>query len=111
MVNIKLAEGISETLDILNHMDRSYVDKIPIKFREFLEKNKSKIYKPNLDHSKTINEMNLKNKTKDILTIIYMKFWCTPEEKKNYFNILAENQIRKEKEARIKYNPDNLFKK
>ena len=51
------------------------------------------------------------NKTKDILTIIYMKFWCTPEEKKNYFNILAENQIRKEKEARIKYNPDNLFKK
>lgn len=43
-------------------MDKSYKDKIPKKLKDFLEKNKSDSYIPNLDHSKTIKEMNLKEK-------------------------------------------------
>ncbi len=111
MVSVRLAEGISETLDILNHMNKVYMEKIPLKFIEFLEKNKSKTYIPNIDHSKKLNELNLKKKTRDILFIIYTKYWCGPEEKKIYYSALKENQIRKEREARIKYNPENIFKK
>ena len=40
MISSSLAEGISETLDILNHIDKSYVEKIPLKFIKFLEENK-----------------------------------------------------------------------
>ncbi len=111
MISSSLAEGISETLDILNHIDKSYVEKIPLKFIKFLEENKSKTYFPDMDHSKKLNELNLKKKTKDILLIIYMKYWCREEEKGNYYTALKRNQIKKEKEARIKYNPDNIFKK
>ena len=32
MVSIELSEGISEALDILNHIDKAYTDKIPEKF-------------------------------------------------------------------------------
>ena len=72
MSSLEFSEGITETLDILKHMDKSYTDKIPKKFKDFLEKNKSDSYTPHLDHSKKIKEMNLKEKTKDILaTNIY----------------------------------------
>ena len=40
MNSLEFREGITETLDILNHMDKSYTDKIPKKFKDFLEKNK-----------------------------------------------------------------------
>ena len=36
MVSVEFSDGISETLDILNHMEKTYIDKIPRKFLEFL---------------------------------------------------------------------------
>ena len=111
MVSLEFSEGISETLDILNHMDRMYIDKIPRKFIEFLEKNKSANYISNLDHSKKLNEMNLKEKTKDILATIYMNYWCTPQQKAEYSELLKENERKYQERLREKYNPDNIFKK
>lgn len=110
MVSSEFSEGISETLDILNHMENIYIEKIPEKFRDFLEKNKSADYISSLDHSKKINEMNLKEKTKDILAIIYMNYWCTPEQKENYQKVLNENELKYQEELKEKYNPDNVFK-
>ena len=86
MISVELREGISETLDILNHMDRIYVDKIPENFKKFLERNKSKTYIPKLDHSQKLNEMNLKEDTKDILATIYIHYWANLKEKAEYTN-------------------------
>ena len=110
MVNSELSEGISETLEILKYMGKSYTDKIPKKFKDFFEKNKSTNYIPNFNHSQKINEMNLKRKTKDILAIIYMNYWCTPQEKTNYVKILNENEKKYRNKMLEKYNPDNIFK-
>lgn len=110
MVSIELSEGITETLDVLNHMEKTYTEKIPKKFKEFLEKNKSESYIPNLDHSRKINEMDLKEKTKDILAIIYMNYWCTSEQKLNYTNLLKKNEEKYQERLREKYNPNDLFK-
>ena len=111
MVSSEISEGISETLDILKHMEKSYTDKIPKNFMNFLEKNKSTNYVPNLNHSQKINEMNLKEKTKDILAIIYMNFWCTSQEKADYVKTLDENEKKHQSEMLKKYNPDDIFKK
>lgn len=110
MVNVEFSEGISETLDILNHLDKVYTDKIPEKFKDFLDKNKSSSYIPKLDHSKKIDDMILKESTKDILTTIYIKYWATSEEKANYNKLLAENEKKYQEELRKKYNTDDLFK-
>ena len=59
MISASLAEGISETLEILNHIDEAYVEKIPLKFIEFLEENKSRTYFPDMDHSKKLNELKI----------------------------------------------------
>lgn len=109
MVSTEFSEGISEVLDIFNHMDKTYTDRIPKKFKEFLEKNKSHSYVPNLDHSKKINEMNLKGKTKNILAAIYMNYWCSDEKKSNYAKVLKNNEEKYQEQLRKKYNPDNLF--
>lgn len=110
MSSLEFSEGITETLDILNHMDKSYTDKIPKKFKDFLEKNKSDSYIPHLDHSKKIKEMNLKEKTKDILATIYMNYWCDAEQKENYIKTLKQNEEKYQKELKEKYSPDNIFK-
>lgn len=110
MNKLELSEGITETLDILNHMDKLYIDRIPKKFIDFLEKNKSDSYISNLDHSKKINEMNLKETTRNILATIYINYWCNIEQKGNYMNKLKQNEERYQSELRYKYNPDNIFK-
>lgn len=110
MSSLEFSEGITETLDILKHMDKSYTDKIPKKFKDFLEKNKSDSYIPHLDYSKKIKEMNLKEKTKDILATIYMNYWCDAEQKENYIKTLKQNEEKYQEELKEKYNPDNIFK-
>ncbi len=109
MVSEEFSQGIAETLDILNYMDKIYIEKIPKKFKDFLEKNKSKSYVSHLNHSKKVNEMKLKEKTKDILSILYMMYWCSSEEKTNYSKLLKQNDEKNQKELSEKYNPDNIF--
>jgi len=109
-VNIEFSEGISETLDILNHLEKEYTNKIPEKLINFFEKNKSKNYICNFDHSKKINEMGLKEITKDILTILYIKYWANSKEKAEYTILLKENEKKYQKHLKEKYNPDNIFK-
>ena len=68
-------EAITEVLDILNHMDKKYVEKIPKSFVYFLRKHKSNVYEPQFDHTKKLYDLNLKDETKIILKIILQKYW------------------------------------
>lgn len=110
MLSLEYSEAITEVLDILDHTKKEDIDKIPSKFMDFLKANASKNYKPELDHTKKIKDMQLKRKTKVILAIIYKKFWCNYEQQEKFNKILKENDLKREKEIREKYNPDNLFK-
>lgn len=110
MVSDAYSEAAVEVLDILNHTREEDVNKIPKKFLEFLENNKSKTYISNLDHTKTIKEMNLKPKTEALLGLIYLKYWANDEEKIVFKKRAKEIEIKYQEELREKYNTDNLFK-
>ena len=71
--------------------------------------NKSTTYVSKLNHSNKINEMNLKEGTKNLLATIYLSYWCSPQEKANYAKILNENEKKYQEELRKKYNLDNIF--
>lgn len=111
MVSAEYSEAISEVLDILQNSDESIVKRIPRKLIEFWEKNKSSTYIPNLDHNKTINEMDIKDKTRDIITMIYLEYLCDTDEKKDIKKVLIRNEEIHQEELRNKYNPDSIFKK
>lgn len=109
MLSVEYQESISEVLDILDNTDESMVKKIPNKFMSFLKQNKSSTYIPNLEYDKPINEMNLKSKTKTILSIIYMKYWASEKELNEMKNKQRENEKIYQKALEEKYSYDNLF--
>ena len=110
MVSVEYSEAIVEVLEILQYSDNNIISKIPKQLIEFWQRNKSTTYKPNLDHSKSINEMNLKSKTKSIITMIYLNYLCEDVEKKKINLILKDNEKKYQEELKEKYNTDNLLK-
>ena len=111
MINVEYSEALSEIDDILNHLDVDVLNRIPEKFKTFVKDNKSKKYNPSFDHSKKLNELPMRDKTRAILSVIYMNFLCNEEEKVEYAKKLKDNSLKKEKELRENYNTDNLFKR
>lgn len=110
MVSVEYSEAAVEVLDILKYTRESDVEKIPKKFIKFLEENSSKTYEPNLDHSKPIKEMGLKQKTQDILGVIYLKYWADEQGKEKFRAKIKEKESKYQEELKEKYNTDNLFK-
>ena len=111
MVSVEYSEAIVEVLDILDNSEDSIVEKIPKKLIEFWQKNKSTTYKPNLDHSKSLKDMELKSKTKSLITMIYLNYLCDASEKDKIKLILKKNEEKYRQELKEIYNTDNIFKK
>lgn len=110
MVSVEYSEALVEVLQVLENTNENLVNKIPKKFTEFMKNNASKIYQVELNKNQPLNELPLKEKTKDILAMIYRTYWCTPQKRSDYDKILEENERKYQAELREKYNPGNIFK-
>lgn len=111
MITKEFAEASAEINEILKYLPEEYVEKIPKKLRDFFKEIESKEYKTNIDPYKTLDEQDLKPKTKTLITVLYRNYWCNEEERAELDKILIENDKKYEEELREKYNPDNIFKK
>ncbi len=111
MITKEYAEAYAEIDEILGYLPDEYVNKIPVKLREFYKKAKDKEYVSKIDPYKTLDNQDMKHTTKVLLTIIYREYWCNEEEKAELDKILVKNDQKHEAEIREKYNPDNIFKK
>lgn len=109
MFSNEYGEAAVEVLDILDNTNKADVKKIPTSFIKFLVEIASEDYKVNLDHSKLISEMNLKDKTKEILGVIYINWWCDKKDKENYTKQIKELEIKRQEEIKEKYNPNKIF--
>lgn len=110
MANIEYSEAIVEVLEILKYSDDNILEKVPKKLIKFWERNKSKTYKPNLDHNKSIIEMNLKDKTKSILSMIYLNYLCNDAEVKEISSIINHNEEIYQTELIKNHNSQHLEK-
>ena len=105
-------EAYVEVLEILKHMDKKYVDRIPDELIDFFNKNAAKEYEFSLDKTIPFEEQVLKDDTINILAMINYNYWCEDEEHKRYLlNKYNENELKYQEELKKKYNTDNLFKK
>ena len=111
MVTKELSEAAVEFNCILENSSKTIIEKIPIKFLDFMKDIASKTYEFNYDKSKSLNEQNLKPETRGLIALVYQDYICNDEEKKEYIrkSRLFANQM--EDLKREKYNPDNLLKK
>ena len=110
MVTKEFAEASAEINEILKYMPKEEVEKIPSKLREFFREISSKDYVTNINPNIPLDKQQIKEKTKDIIALIYRNYWCSEEERKELDQKLIENDRKFEEELREKYNPDNIFK-
>ena len=98
MVSTEYSEAMVEVLDILKHTDDELVNKIPKKLIEFFEEHKSKTYKCNLDHSVPVNKMRLQEKTKALISMLYISYLCDKEEKEKIEAEIKNTVVQKEQQ-------------
>ena len=100
----------NELLEIFKYLDKEIKEKIPQKVKISLEKITNKEHNFKIDKTKTLNEQELLPQTKQILSIIYLKYCCSPEEVSKILQENAEAQRIKEMAKYEKYNPNDIFK-
>lgn len=102
-----LQNAYSEICEILNLLEKEYVDKIPEKIKVFFENEKNNEYKCKIDINIPLEKQNLQKETLTILAILYLNYWYENEEEKQelikYFNDI-------DKQNQEKYNMNNIFK-
>lgn len=86
-MKIVYKEAFSEVNYIISKLPEEEMQKIPIKFRNFIKDNSFKHYEINIDFEN--DEYKLKEETLAILSIVYRKFLATDEEK-----IFLENEYK-----------------
>ena len=111
MISQEYSIAFAETIDILNHTDKEDVNKIPKKLLDFLKENMVKDYKPLLDFRKPLREMKLHPKTIGILSLIYKKYWCDNQKRKEFEEKLIQNEEKYQKELLETYDYKNIFEK
>ena len=109
MVTNEFAEASAELIEILNYVPKSEVEKIPLELRSFFEKAAKPGYSVQIDPYKSLNQQVLKEKTKDLITVIYRNYWCTEEERKLLDERLIENDRVYEEKLQMKFDPKLVF--
>ena len=109
MVTNEFADASSELIEILKYLPQNEVEKVPQKLRSFFTKVANKNYVTKIDPNKSMQEQDIKEKTKDLITVLYRNYWCNEDERTSLDKKLIENDKKYEEMLREKYNPDNIF--
>lgn len=105
-------EAYVEVLEVLKHMDKQYVEKVPNKLVEFFKNNADEEYEFYIDMSIPLEAYKFKDITLNILAMLNINYWYENEEyKKKLLNKYYQNELRHQKDLRNKYNTEELFKK
>ena len=114
MVDEVYQNALKEVNDILENTDEKLVNKIPIKFIEFIKTNMNKNDITNINPEIEIDKQKLLGETESILSLIYRTYWATDEEKKEFSEKDLKELLDKEVEKKGKYkgrDVNELFNK
>lgn len=92
---LEYRECYSEVLEVLRHMEKKYVEKIPKKVIMYLYDNCSLDYEFHID--RPLDEVSLRQYSVDLLDAIKKCFWSGRSKRDEYFIQLSE-QIRETEE-------------
>lgn len=109
--NINYIKAYTEVNCLLKYLPQSYIDKLPKKLIELMQKQSNEQYNINIDTNKSLLEQGFSKKTKDLIAVIKYNYWSTDEEKQQLKKIFYDNENRNQKELLEKYNLDDIFRK
>ena len=102
-------KAYKEVLEVFKYMSEEDVKKVPEDMILTFETKQDKNHTFKIDVNKSIEEQNLLEETKDILSNVFRDYWATPEQREK---IIARENFEREKielEKRERYNPDKIF--
>lgn len=76
-------KAYAEVCEILNHMSKTDVEKIPKEILSYYSENADKKYSFKFDETKTFTEQKLSYIAKVVLAMFYRDYWATQEERDN----------------------------
>ena len=99
-------QALSEVYSIINHLDKNLYKRIPNNFIKMIENNRDLKYDVNIDYTKNINEQNLLQETRVILSLIYRDYLCTKEDREKIILKDKKELEQNEQILREKYKID-----
>lgn len=103
------AKAYTELLEILKHISKESLNKIPKEKLDMYNKNKDKNYTYKYDEQLEFEEQNILQLTRILIANLYIEYWAEEDEKNEIKQRDRKELEQIEKEKREKYNPDNLF--
>ena len=86
MLDKNYQRALKEVDEVLKYTDSNLVEKIPNKFINFIHENMDNSQIININPNVNLNKQILLPETENILTLIYLSYWATKEEKEEYYN-------------------------
>ena len=110
MIDDVYRNSFKEVYFILQNTEKELVDKIPLKFIDFIKSNMNSNYIPNIKTDIPIDSQNILKETEAILSLIYRSYWATEEEKKEFALKDKKEFIDKETLKKENYKGKDIYK-
>lgn len=99
----------TELLEIFKYLEKNVREKIPTDLENKLIEFKNEEYVFNIDKSKRLNEQELLPETRQILSMIYLKYCCSEDEANEILSAKKNKDLEIEKLKSEKYSIANIF--
>lgn len=108
MVKNKIA--YTEVFEVLSHMNKEVVMKIPYTILSTIKDNRDLNYISRIDKNDIFNPENLSEKAIAILAWLDLEYLASEESKKKKIKLYQENERKYQENLRNKYNPNDILK-
>ena len=108
-ISLEQRQVYSEVLEVLRHMEKFYIEKIPKKIIMFFYDNCSLDYEFRM--TKSIGEENLHPNTLNILAVLNMNYWSKNKSKDELLMNYAMIDEKTQKQLNSQLEKENIFTK
>ena len=103
-------KAYAEVDKILQLLQSDFVEKIPLKLRDFFSKEKDNEYNVNINPNIPLEEQQLLPETISILALLKLDYWCESEiEKQKLLELFNSNEIKYQHKLEEKYSTEKIF--
>lgn len=103
-------KAYAEVLVIFNYMPKEDINKIPQNVINGFELNKDKNHHFEINSEKPLEEQDMLEETKDILSVLFRDYWASQEQKNKILAKENHDRMISEEEKRKKFDVNDLFK-
>ena len=103
--------AVAELLDLLRNTEDELINKVPTNLIDIWEKQVPEDYQSkDMLTEEDWENIELAQKTKALIGMVYRNYWCNAEERKMYDEILRKNEEKRQAELKEKYKEEDLYR-